>query len=640
VHFANRVDELARLGGLRPRGGRAPTLIVINGAGGVGKSALALRWLDGELERFPHGALYAVLTESTGQPVAAEDVLGQFLRALGVPPERVPVTVNERVTLFRSVTAGRSIAVLLDDAFSAGQVRTLLPASGSSVVVATSRRPLAGLLPEGAFMMTAGPLDPASAADLIERHVGDDRLAAERAAAEALISRCEGLPIALAVAAALMVMRPRRSVAELVADLDNERRRLEVLSVDEELSVRPTFDLSYRQLSRDAALAYQALGLHPGALVTAELVAAACSTIPGRASDAVESLVDAQVLRELSPRVYRCHDLLRTHARTVAHQEMPADDREIMERQAFEWHLYVAQTASRIVMPARRSLDFAFTSSYAVPADVADHDGALAWLERHRLDLAAVVRSAVTRGQYELAYKLADAMQPLFILHRHNREAVEVNSLALTAATRWGDWAAETSMRKRLARAYLRLEELGDAQEHIDQLLAGARRRGDRRAVAGGLKTLGGLHSRRGEHEQAVLAFEEAAQIVREAGAPRSVALALIDLSRALLELRRLVEAVTHLHEALRVLGSLDQPDPYNTARATRLLAQSHLLVDEPEPARRLLDDALVLLQRIGAGHELAATHHALADVHDLLGDAEQAGRHRATAEGILRPHG
>lgn len=160
MHFANRVDELARLGGVRPRGGRAPTLMVITGASGVGKSALALRWLDGELERFPHGALYAVLTESTGQPVAAEDVLGQFLRALGVPPERVPVTLTERVTLFRSVTAGRSIAVMLDDAFSAGQVRTLLPASGSSVVVVTSRRPLAGLLPEGAFMMTADPLGP------------------------------------------------------------------------------------------------------------------------------------------------------------------------------------------------------------------------------------------------------------------------------------------------------------------------------------------------------------------------------------------------------------------------------------------------------------------------------------------------
>ncbi|MGB3437349.1 MAG: tetratricopeptide repeat protein [Actinophytocola sp.] len=615
-------------------------MIVINGPSGVGKSALALHWLDSELDRLPHGALYAVLTESTGHPVAAEDVLGQFLRALGVLPDRVPGAMSERVALFRSMTARRSIAVLLDDAYSAGQVRTLLPASGTSVVVVTSRRPLAGLLPEGAVMMTTEPLDPAAAADLIERHVGESRLDAERAATEALINRCEGLPIALAVAAALMVLRPRRSIAELVAELDNERRRLDVLSVDEDLSVRTTFDVSYRLLSPAAAHAYQALGMHPGSLVTTELLAAACSIIPAYVATAIDALVDAQVLRELAPHIYHCHDLLRTHARTIAYQMVSAEDRATMERQVFEWHLFAAQAASRTVMPARRSLEFDFTSRYDLPVGIDDHNGALAWLERHRLDLAAVVRAAVTRGDNEIAYKLADAMQPLFILHKHNREAVEVNGLAVTAASRWGNWPAEANMRKRLARAHLRLEELDDARQHIDQLLHDAQSRDDHRAIASGLKTLGGLHARRGEHEQSVLMFEEATRLMRDIGSARSLALALIDESRALLDLRCSEQAAVRLAEAVSLLGALDPPDPYNTARATRLLAQSHLLQGEPQPARRLLDDALALLQQVGADHELAATHHALADVHDLSGDPDRAGHHRAQAENILRPDG
>jgi hypothetical protein len=110
VHFANRTTELSQMDDVRPPGERAPRLIVITGPGGVGKSALALRWLDTVLEQFPHGALYAVLTESTGNPVAAEDVLGEFLRALGVPADAVArdsaracdvVSVDHRTTVHR-----------------------------------------------------------------------------------------------------------------------------------------------------------------------------------------------------------------------------------------------------------------------------------------------------------------------------------------------------------------------------------------------------------------------------------------------------------------------------------------------------------------------------------------------------------
>jgi tetratricopeptide (TPR) repeat protein len=619
-----------------PKGGRAPNLVVLTGPGGVGKSALALRWFDTVLDRFPHGQLYAELTQSTGDPVAVEDVLGEFLRALGIAPDRVPARLSERTTLYRSVTAGRSIAVLLDDVFSAAQVRALLPASGSSVVAVTSRRALVGLLTEGASTIPVEPLAPAAATELIERHVGTDRLAPERPSAEELVGFCEGYPLALCVAAALIALRPRRPVADLVAALQNERQRLDVLSVDEDLSVRATFDLSYRSLSPRAVAAYHAVGRHPGVLVTADLVAAACRTSRADAVDALDDLVNARVLNEVDVHISRCHDLVRAHANGMS-ERMPAEQRDAMDDALMEWHLFVAQEAGRTVLPARQALDHEFTSRYAVPLEVASHDGALAWLERHRLDLAAVVRDAVRTGRYELAYKLGDALQCLFILHKHNGEAAEVNTLALEAAERLGDPDAETNMRKRLARVFLRTGQLDQVQLHVDQLLELAQRRGDRLGLASGLKTLGGLHSRRGEHEQATIAFEEATRLVRATGQDRSLALALIDLGRAQVELGRLDAAVDGLTESLMLLAGLDRPDPYNAARASTALARVHMNRGEPAPARRLLEDALVALTAIGADHELATTHETLADVLDVLADGEGARRHRERAA-ALRP--
>jgi hypothetical protein len=68
-------------------------------------------------------------------------------------------------------------------------------------------------------------------------------------------------------------------VADLVTELQDERRRLDVLAVDD-LSVCATFDLSYHSPPARATSTYHALGTHPGSLVTAELVAA-CAGSPG-----------------------------------------------------------------------------------------------------------------------------------------------------------------------------------------------------------------------------------------------------------------------------------------------------------------------------------------------------------------------
>lgn len=609
------------------RSGRIPSLVVLRGPGGVGKSAIALRWLDSALDRFPDGQLYAELTQHNGEPVAVEDVLGSFLRALGVPPDRVPSGFAERAALYRSVTADRSTVLLLEDAISAAQVKTLLPTSGTSAVVVTTRHTLAGLLTEGASVVAVDPLDPVGAMELMERQVGTERLAPERQPAESVLRLCAGLPVAICVAAALIMIRPRRSVAALAAELHDEHRRLDVLSVDD-LSVRATFDVSYRGLPARAKDTYQALGVHAGSVVTAELVAAVRGASLADAHAGLHDLVGASLLIEVDEAHYRCHALVHAHARGVTTQDVDPERRMVMEQAALEWHLYVAQTAGRAVLPARASLPFTFTSRHDLPDGLTEHRGALAWLERHRLDLAEALRAALHTGYYELAYKLGDALQPLFILHKHYREAAEVDRLALDAATAWGDPTGQTDMRNRLARVLLRLGDVDAARPHVDELLRSTRERGDRHDLANALQTLGGLHNQTGDLLLSAGAFEEAVLTIRGQGHPRTEALALTDLGIALIEVDDFRQAATHLVEARAILSTLDPPDGYNVARTATILARAHRELHELDAARQLLTETLPVLAAFDSSHELARAHEELAAVLGAAGDADGAREH------------
>jgi tetratricopeptide (TPR) repeat protein len=598
---------------------------------------VALRWLDRILDRFHDGQLYAKLAVAAGEPVAVEDILGEFLRSLGVGSDQMPASLAGRAALFRSVTVGLSVVVLLDDAVSAAQVRPLLPASALSMVAVTSRRPLAGLLAEGAVTVSVDPLDADSSLDLLRRHLGAQRVESEARPAEALVSLCAGLPIALCVVAAHLTLRPRRPMTKLVDELRDEARRLDALSL-EDMSVRATLDLSYRALSTDAASAYVAIGVHPGTLVSTKLVAVMLRRGSRDAQRALDRLADASLVQEVDDELYRYHDLVGAHARSAAEATLDHDEWTAMARRALEWHLHVAGTAAITIMPSRpRShLKFPVYPSSDLPAEVHQYPGALAWLERHRWDLAASMRLAADNGFSDLVYALGEAMQPLFIVRNHVREAAEVDELALNAALAMDDYRAELNMRKRLARLLIQLDELPAAQRHIDSLLARSDERGDRRGRASGLKTLARLHSYQGRHSLAVEAFTKTVQILRALGRTRSQGLALTELGTALIDLGSPERAVIELEQARRILSELDTPDPYNAARASVGLARARLKLADHTAALRLLEDARTVLESLGADQELSRAHAALADVHAAVGDDNLAREHRNRADEIL----
>lgn len=116
-HFVGRGDELARI--------RAGGVTVLSGPSGVGKTALALKWLQ---DRGSGDQLHVDL--------AAREPVGDVLRSFGL----VEVSAEDAAAVFRSLVVRRQFTLLLDNANSADQVTPLLPASGT--VLVTSRRRL------------------------------------------------------------------------------------------------------------------------------------------------------------------------------------------------------------------------------------------------------------------------------------------------------------------------------------------------------------------------------------------------------------------------------------------------------------------------------------------------------------------
>jgi DNA-binding SARP family transcriptional activator len=223
--FIGRTDELASLTAAVTDRSDTRTILAIGGAGGVGKTWLAVHWGHEHRHRFPDGQLFINLRGSdlSGQPMLPETALRVFLDALGVPPHGIPSDVDAQVGLYRSLVAMRRMLIVLDNARDADQVSGLLPGSTTSTVIVTSRDRLTGLIiTHGAHPVWLDVLDGGDARLLLERRLGEQRLAAEPAAVSDIIDACEGLPLALGVAAARATVQPHLPMAAIARELGDQ----------------------------------------------------------------------------------------------------------------------------------------------------------------------------------------------------------------------------------------------------------------------------------------------------------------------------------------------------------------------------------------------------------------------------------
>lgn len=644
THFVSRVDELAGLDALvtptaREAGSGASVAVVI-GPGGVGKTALAVKWASAHADRFPDGQLYVDLRGfSPDTTVAAGDALGRFLRALGVEPEQVPATLAERVGLYRTITAGRQLlmVVLLDNAVSAEQVRPLIPTSIRSVVVVTSRLKLDGLVGDGAYLVEVPPLEQADAMTLLGGLVGERRARDEPDALAELATLCGRFPIALRVAAARLVTRTRWSVAQVVLQLRHERSRLAALSRSgsSEESITALFDWSYRYLEPYAAELYRLLGSLPAAEFGVGVTAAVTGLAEAEVDVALQVLVDASLLEEVELGRFRFHDLVRLHARA-----QPDPGRHEVIPRAGTWYLREMTRANLVVIPAtmRWRVSPLAEQLTGKPAPYASDGEALDWLARELPTVLAVLEEAAADRHDELTWQLCEALWELLLYRKPLPELLRAHELGIAAAQRCGHAVAASRLHYQLGRVYLDLGEWDSAEAETVRAIELARTANDRRTESAALEQLGRVHHARDDLDAAIACYTTSLHIEAELGIDRGVASRHRRIADALLQAGRDIEAVPHLATARRLFTVAG--DDKDLARVAIAQARLDARSGRPGLAIESLAAARTVLRRSGSVAYEATVLLALGEVVEHVGRPDQARGYLTEAVELLRDLG
>ncbi len=424
--FTGRAQELAQLDAIAATADNQPVVVVvaaISGSAGVGKSALVIHAANRLAKHFPDGQLYINLQGATAgmAPLEPLEVLGRFLRALGVSGDQVPDGVDEATARFRSELADQRLLVVLDNAADTDQVLPLLPGQSGCAALITSRRVLAGL--DTASHLHLDVLAAAEAIELLGRLAGKDRIAAEPEATSEVAQRCGWLPLALRIAGARLAARPGWPVRALAERLTDATRRLEELEASG-LAVRASFEVSLHALQHSgdtgdqaAARAFGLLGLSDGPDLSLTAAARLLNEPEPAADRLLERLVDAQLLETPSPGRYQFHDLMRLYADQLAMRQYPEPERMAALTRLFGFFTATAWESLRLLRPGDRRLATADPRWARGGLRFADMAAALAWLEAERANLMAAIGQAAVAAPgipAEVAYQLTRALFGFF----------------------------------------------------------------------------------------------------------------------------------------------------------------------------------------------------------------------------------
>jgi DNA-binding SARP family transcriptional activator len=632
--FTGRSEQVQRLLDLlaSPRQAGSPGAVVVAaviGAGGLGKTTLAVHAAHLLRSHYPDGQLYTNLLSAARLPVTPSEALARFLRDLGMEPGRIPADAEERAAHYRSLLTDRKVLIVLDDAKDAAQVRPLLPGSASCAVLVTARNRMPDLA--GSRVVDLDVLEDAEAWEMFAGIIGQDRAQAEPEATEAVLAACAGLPLAIRIAGARLTARSNWTVRNLARRLADERRRLDEFKSGD-LAVRACFEVSFASLPEpepdgvDPAHAFRLLGLWQGPFIGLPAAAAMIGRPEDAVADALEVLVDAQLLQAPAPDRYRFHDLLKTYAADRAMAEEPQADRDDAVSRVLTWYLHTVDAVAHLVSPYRYKIPLAPAQPVGAPLVFGTAEQALNWCETERVNLVAATRQASQAELDGFAWQLPVASLSFFNRRTYWADWVETHRIALASAQRSGDRRAEALVLNNLGIGYARRHQ-AEAVGSFERALDIRREIGDEYGEAQTASNLADTYSRIGRGDEALDLLKRALVIHRQAGRRYGEGVALDNLGEAYLALGRAEEAVVSLNQAQQIFAGIGELRGEGYALAD--LGAAYLALGRVDEATDCLQRALGLRQTLGDQLGEART---LGD----LGHAYLAGQRRAEARQVL----
>ncbi len=631
--FAGRRDELTRIAqwvhAARASTETKPTVVVLHGEPGSGRTALAVRAAHQLRDQFRGACVVDLRGDTPGEvPLPTRDALLHLLNRLGAPREQLLFRerpsqeqhVKRLTELYHQHLTGLPVTVLLDDASDPEQVRTLVPDRSDSLVLVTSRVPLElpGDLPAWVHQLPVGPLDAAGTEELLRTAAADGAQAPDEAAAPdsaaigEISALCAGLPLALRVAGSSL---GSRTAAALAADL---------AAHDTASPVERALSLRYADQSETARRLLRRLALVGRASLGAAAAAALLDVDNTEAERQLTALARAGLIEHVRGERYRLHALVHRFAHGRLLDEEDAGERGVAQERLIRGYAELADSVIRLVdgrtsTRADRFGSHGFTSL----------DAALQWLDDETSFITAALRHAdqgvdqatvshllgaladycLLRGDLyrlgELSELTRAVGQGLLVRSVQWRTGVAARQLgeldkARTTLSSVVDLYFEAQHPAGAARALrdlgITLQQQGDLTEAAAklrealELQSGPDLGGDR---AWTLHALAAVERDRARIADAIAMLREALELHEESESLHGQAWAHFQLGQVYLRMGEVPRAESALHAALELYGRTH--DERGEAWAMTQLARARLLDGEPGPAADGLRQALPL---------------------------------------------
>ncbi|WP_033285235.1 tetratricopeptide repeat protein [Streptomyces sp. NRRL F-525] len=584
--FAGRRAELARIRQL-VQAGRAstetrPTVVVLHGAPGSGRTTLAVRAAHDLRDQFRGACVVDLRGDSPGEPpLPTRDALLHLLNRLGAPREQLlfrersspDQQVKRLGELYHQHLTGLPVTIVLDDASDVAQVATLVPERSDSLVVVTARKPLdlPAELAAWVHQLPVESLDAAGAEELLGAAAQDGSEPYDAESADRIRELCGGLPLALRIAGSSL---GARSPGQLATDLGAYGP---VEPVERALWLR------YTDQSDPARTLLRRLALAGRASLGAAAAAALLGADETEATRQLTALSRAGLIDHVRGTRYRLHDLVRAFA-----QARLLDEEESAERTAAQERLIVnygelADSVLRLV-----DGNMSTRSDRFGPHGFTSLDEALRWLDDESSFITSTLRHAEGVDQGAVL-NLLGALCDYCLLR--------------------GD--------------LYRLGEISELAQAVDQGL-----------LVRSVQWRTGIAARQlGELDKARTTLTSVVDLYMEAHHDAGAARALCSLGITLHHQGNLTEAAAKLREAL----DLQAPPQLATDRAWTMHALAAVERDRgrlPE-AMRLLTESLVLHRAGESVHGEAWAHFQLGQLGLRMGDIPRAESELTTALGL-----
>ncbi|MCJ1678496.1 ATP-binding protein [Streptomyces sp. APSN-46.1] len=587
--FTNRQTVLKQLKreATRPAAGR-PRVALLHGPPGIGTTAVALHLGATHYARFPDGQFYVDLRDGAAETgLEPSVVLLRLLRAMGVEPEHVPPTGSGREQLYRRLTAGRRVLVVLDHASSASQVRALVPSTPDVfLLVVVSGRPFV----LEAERVAVPPLSDRYAVKMMTKVAGRETVSRAKARLPRLLDHCAGNALALKSQALCLLneedigperpARPERPAAE----------RGEPVTAAPGLDpVRDAARYACGRLRPETARLCRLTALGGWPAIDARLAGAAADVDRGEAARMLAEAADVQLLDFVPDGRYRFRPEVRRYLADTAALEHGIPECAAAVRRVLD------SLHTRVTHAAHAALPQSWRTEPAPAGGDACGDEAegLAVLAA---EVGNVVRAVSVAEEYQhitTALSLARALWPLQLKAGYWDEVLPALRVAVRCVEEHRpDPRTAGALHFQLGHCLGELGRGDEAQAAALAAVAAERAAGHLRGEASSVELLGLLDLHRWRYESAHERFVEAELLYRritsgqegEADVPRALALSERHQGRALRGMRRPAESRRLLEAATAFFAR--QGEAYNQARALTDLAET--LHDAGENAEAL----------------------------------------------------